>query len=627
MYRQLSVERPHSSYRIHHVFYSLPSTLSPCRSALPPLFPKTLHLSSRHVDTGSSFFRANSPRGTASFSPSASLREKPKLLSFSTACEKNSVELQLLSSPATCDEERKEPKLLSPATRLQEIKDGFTTPAHREELEKARGSHAELSSSQVEDALENCFEEDASTLAPASLSEEVVDSKYSGGRCNRKLSADTAAVSRVRNRSERRRRGTAFARNIQNELPDLLAVPGIGPRNFEKLVAKGIGKVAELKQLYRDKFLNGESQKMVEFLQSSVGIVHKNHAESITSYVKNCVDEEQKEQSSAGKESCIGQKKKVTICVEGNISVGKTTFLRKIASEIIELRDLVEIVPEPVDKWKDVGPDHFNLLDAFYNEPERYAYTFQNYVFATRLMKEQETSKGMKPLRLMERSIFSDRLVFVRAVHEAKWMSELELRIYESWFDPFISALPGLVPDGFIYLRASPATCLQRLHMRNRPEERSVTLEYLRGLHEKHEQCFFPSERTGGIYSVNPLPSNIRRLPPPPRIRDRVFYLEGDHLHSSIRKVPALILDCEASIDFNRDLEARAEYAQQVAEFYEYIKSNKDLEMNETTPPGSVNPFLLPYTRGLFKSDGSPFLPGHHLGALNFGQRSAAFVT
>lgn len=58
--------------------------------------------------------------------------------------------------------------------------------------------------------------------------------------------------------------------------------------------------------------------------------------------------------------------------------------------------------------------------------------------------------------------------VFVRAVHEAKWMSEMEISIYDSWFNPVVSELPGLVPDAFIYLRASPDTCLQRLHSRKR---------------------------------------------------------------------------------------------------------------------------------------------------------------
>jgi deoxyadenosine/deoxycytidine kinase len=39
----------------------------------------------------------------------------------------------------------------------------------------------------------------------------------------------------------------------------------------------------------------------------------------------------------------------------------------------------------------------------------------------------------------MERSVFSDRMVFVRAVHEAKFMSDMEISIYDSWFDPIVS--------------------------------------------------------------------------------------------------------------------------------------------------------------------------------------------
>lgn len=158
-------------------------------------------------------------------------------------------------------------------------------------------------------------------------------------------------------------------------------------------------------------FYGTSSGKMVEFLQSSVGIIHKNHAESITTFIKKSVDEELKED--VGSDVKATQKKRITFCVEGNISVGKTTFLQRIANETLELQDLVEIVPEPIDKWQDVGPDHFNILDAFYAEPQRYAYTFQNYVFVTRLMQERESSLGIKPLRLMERSVFSDRMVCI----------------------------------------------------------------------------------------------------------------------------------------------------------------------------------------------------------------------
>lgn len=363
--------------------------------------------------------------------------------------------------------------------------------------------------------------------------------------------------------------------------PDLLAIPGVGPRNLRKLVDNGISGVAELKQLYKEKFLGKCSEQMVQYLQSDVGIIHKNHAESITTFIKESVDGEEVKDDGSNGDSMPSPKKRLTFCVEGNISVGKSTFLQRIANETIELRDLVEVVPEPINKWQDVGPDHFNILDAFYAEPQRYAYTFQNYVFVTRVMQEKESSVGLKPLRLMERSVFSDRMVFVRAVHEAKWMNEMEISIYDSWFDPVVSVLPGLIPDAFIYLRASPDTCHKRMKGRQRTEEGGVSLDYLRDLHEKHESWLFPSESGNhSVLSINQLPFQAD-TPLHPDIRGRVFYLQGDHMHSSIQKVPALVLDCEPNIDFSKDIEAKRQYARQVAEFFEFVKKKKEVEPPE----------------------------------------------
>ena len=58
-------------------------------------------------------------------------------------------------------------------------------------------------------------------------------------------------------------------------------------------------------------------------------------------------------------------------------------------------------------------------------------------------------------------------------------MSEMEISIYDSWFNPVVSELPGLVPDAFIYLRASPDTCMQRLHSRKRQVLKYVHVLYL----------------------------------------------------------------------------------------------------------------------------------------------------
>lgn len=54
-------------------------------------------------------------------------------------------------------------------------------------------------------------------------------------------------------------------------------------------------------------------------------------------------------------------------------------------------------------------------------------------------------------------------------VHETtKCMTDLELSVYDSWFNPFINQNPSLVPDGFIYLRAEPETCMDRMKVRDR---------------------------------------------------------------------------------------------------------------------------------------------------------------
>ncbi|CAN6213677.1 unnamed protein product [Urochloa humidicola] len=389
------------------------------------------------------------------------------------------------------------------------------------------------------------------------------------------------------------------------ESAELLGIPGVGPRNLRKLVDGGFRDLARLKQLYTDKPVGGSAEKMVRFLQSSVGIIHKSHAESITSFVKDNVVCELKEESEVPVVQSA-KDKRITFRVEGNISVGKSTFLQKIANETVELRDLVEIVPEPVSKWQDVGPDHFNILGAFYAEPQRYAYTFQNYVFVTRLMQEKESCGGIKPLRLVERSIFSDRMVFVRAVHEANWLNGMELSIYDSWFDPVLSSLPGLIPDGFIYLRATPDTCHKRMMLRSRSEEGSVTLQYLQDLHEKHESWLLPSQHGDHrLLSASQLPYSMDHSLHPD-IKDRVFYLEGSHVHSSIQKVPALVLDCEPNIDFSRDVEAKRKYALQVAKFFEFVKKMKEASPAQNIGARAKHPQIVrPHSGALLLHNGS----------------------
>ena len=90
--------------------------------------------------------------------------------------------------------------------------------------------------------------------------------------------------------------------------------------------------------------------------------------------------------------------------LEGNIGAGKSTFLSLINTYLP-----VQIVLEPHTKWQKTGSGE-NLLDAFYKDTKRWAYTFQSYAFLTRILEQQEHSKtNTYGTQVLERSVYSDR--------------------------------------------------------------------------------------------------------------------------------------------------------------------------------------------------------------------------
>ena len=174
--------------------------------------------------------------------------------------------------------------------------------------------------------------------------------------------------------------------------------------------------------------------------------------------------------------------------VEGNIGAGKSTFLK-----LIEDRLNIQIVFEPHEKWQKIG-DTGNLLEKFYTDTQRWAYTFQTYAFVTRVISQQEyAKKNLFSAQLLERSVYSDRYCFADVAHERGNMNALEWTLYKEWFAWLVDNYT-LKPSGFIYLRTSPETCYKRLKKRCRQEEVEVSLDYLQALHDKHEKSLVEKE-------------------------------------------------------------------------------------------------------------------------------------
>jgi len=184
------------------------------------------------------------------------------------------------------------------------------------------------------------------------------------------------------------------------------------------------------------------------------------------------------------------------ISLEGNIGSGKTTFLEALA---ISCPDY-EIVLEPIEEWMTEYDGH-SILELFYQDKTRWAFTFQNYAIQTLVAA---VKKVLEPNKIIvtERSALTSRYVFAQMLKDAGHISEVEWALYLKMFEDYSSQVPL---NGIIYLTTGPELSAQRIMDRGRPGE-TVSLEYLTELDCKHrawlDSSVLPVLRIGSEYSI-----------------------------------------------------------------------------------------------------------------------------
>ena len=205
----------------------------------------------------------------------------------------------------------------------------------------------------------------------------------------------------------------------------------------------------------------------------------------------------------------------IIISLDGNIGAGKSTLLAEIRKSIPELR----VVDEPVGQWTALkNGTGKNLLELFYEDKKRWAYTFQNCAILTRLKNIKEAveelnanGKGSQVI-LTERSVLTDKYVFAQMLRDSGDMDDLEWELYDSWFSIFSKQHQV---NGIIYLSTSSTTSKDRIHIRNRQGEDRIQLEYLDALDRQHKQWIESTDIPVLTLSTEPgasLENNIQQI-------------------------------------------------------------------------------------------------------------------
>jgi len=197
------------------------------------------------------------------------------------------------------------------------------------------------------------------------------------------------------------------------------------------------------------------------------------------------------------------------VSIEGNIGSGKSTLLENLRkyysqdSRVIFLR-------EPVDDWEKIKDKEGNtMLKKFYADQEKYSFAFQMMAYISRLKilrdvvnninlkkilkkydeKYHETWENYNHIPeyviITERSLYTDKHVFAKMLHDQGKIEDVCYQIYLNWFEEFAKDFPI---NYTVYVKTDPEKCYERIHKRARDGEEVIPLSYLNDCHNYHEE-------------------------------------------------------------------------------------------------------------------------------------------
>lgn len=175
----------------------------------------------------------------------------------------------------------------------------------------------------------------------------------------------------------------------------------------------------------------------------------------------------------------------IIMSIEGNIGSGKSTLLAMLKVNISNKK--ICFIQEPINVWSEVKDNNdITILEHFYKDQNKYAFTFQMMAYITRLTTlKREIEKNEYDIIITERSIFTDKNVFAKMLYDDKKLDDIQYNIYMKWFNEFINDIPEIK---FIYISTDPIVAYNRIKKRNREGENNISYEYIKHCNDYHEE-------------------------------------------------------------------------------------------------------------------------------------------
>lgn len=169
------------------------------------------------------------------------------------------------------------------------------------------------------------------------------------------------------------------------------------------------------------------------------------------------------------------------IVLAGMIGAGKSTYTEFISKQLNSTAFYESV-------------DDNRILEKYYSDPERWAFSLQIYFLNTRFrsIKRALTHRH----NVLDRSIYEDAL-FTQINYEDGNMSSAEMDLYLDLLENMMEELedmPKKAPDLLIYLRGSLDIHLERIESRGRSFEQidgnPGLLDYYKKLHSRYDDWF-----------------------------------------------------------------------------------------------------------------------------------------